>query len=556
MNELVDRVWHGGGDAWTWVRGVIVGEWDDQRSLGQIVADAVAGFVPGLGSVITLRDLLAVLFRLARHPERRAQVDEWILLIAMLLPLAVTVLGTAVAGVGALVGAEIGGFLRALALMLVAKGGVALRSLVEFFQHHGYGDVVAVLRTIRFAEYRDAVTRALAQQIGRLERLIVSMRTRIEALAPESLPDWLPGRDAAVAAIRNCERGLAALDDLRTAAVDMIPKALIEMDQRLAALLAGDVRTATRVTHQIAIGTKAPVASRAQSYSATSHAPANAHTTGDPEPGNTRRIPERRLISLSGVREYSVVDPAGRPVGAVPYKEGDRLAYPPLKLSDWDANSAMVDQGFPDLAARNPSQLSTRNSDYAAFSRLRPSVLPAGSKETIQRLVSHDDLEQDVGAYCVRVLPPNGESMRADLALKEVWNRNGEFVEIEVPPQGHFVWREIHALQVQAAGHDVPYSEALKVWEGPAASQPYFVISGDGGRVADHWMLPGGGNQIFLDRSQVALLKRRGFMSGRRATGYKDFDGAIGTIVPGVGPAFEVVALSETMPFPSRSLDK
>ncbi len=33
------------------------------------VTDALAGFVPGLGNIITLRDLIAVITRLAKHPE-------------------------------------------------------------------------------------------------------------------------------------------------------------------------------------------------------------------------------------------------------------------------------------------------------------------------------------------------------------------------------------------------------------------------------------------------------------------------------------------------------
>jgi len=155
--EVLDRVWDGANDTWQWLRGVVLGEWEDNRSISQIVTDALAGFVPGVGSIITLRDLLAVIVRLAKHPEKREQVEEWILLVAMLLPLIITVLGVAAAGVGALVGAELGGFLRAVALFVVKKGGVALRVMVEFFQAHGYGDVVKALRQVKFAQYRAAL---------------------------------------------------------------------------------------------------------------------------------------------------------------------------------------------------------------------------------------------------------------------------------------------------------------------------------------------------------------------------------------------------------------
>jgi hypothetical protein len=58
------------------LRGMILGEWEDSRSLGQIVADALVGFVPGLGNVLAFRDLIAIIFRLAKYPEKREQVEE------------------------------------------------------------------------------------------------------------------------------------------------------------------------------------------------------------------------------------------------------------------------------------------------------------------------------------------------------------------------------------------------------------------------------------------------------------------------------------------------
>ena len=112
--------------------------------------------------------------RLAKHPEKRAHVDEWILLVAMLLPLIITVAGAAAGGIGALVGAEIGGFLRATALFVVKKGGVAFKALVEFFQAHGYGDVVKALRQVQFAPYRAALVKGLGEQLDVPSRVIMS----------------------------------------------------------------------------------------------------------------------------------------------------------------------------------------------------------------------------------------------------------------------------------------------------------------------------------------------------------------------------------------------
>ncbi|NMG77715.1 hypothetical protein [Aromatoleum diolicum] len=319
MDEILDRTWSGMGEAWEWLRGVILGEWEDGRSTSQVVTDALAGLVPGVGSIITLRDLVAVIVRLVKHPEKRDDVDEWILLIAMLLPLIITLIGAAAVGVGALIGAELGGFLRAVALMLVKKGGVGLKAIIEFLQAHGYGNAAKALGEVRFSRYRQAVVDGLNGQIDKLAHLVRTFQARLRTLSPDSLPRWLPGRDRMMRAIDHCTVFVQQLDALRVAARKMIPLALIEMDNRLAALMAGNLRAATQTTHTIATGLPAPVVYTLESHTAHVHGGTMLRNTTPPEPHNTRRLPERHIIALAGKREYKFVDMDGRPVGAKPY---------------------------------------------------------------------------------------------------------------------------------------------------------------------------------------------------------------------------------------------
>ena len=526
---------------------MILGEWEDNRSISQIVTDALAGFVPGVGSIITLRDLLAVIVRLARHPDKRDDVNEWILLIAMLLPLIITVLGAAVAGVGALIGAELGGFLRAVALFVVKKGGVALKALVEFFQAHGYGDVVKALRQVKFAQYQGALIKGMNEQLDKLVALVQGFRAKLQALSPQSLPGWLPGRDAAMAAIHKSGELIEQLNALRTKAREMIPQALIEMDQRLGALLAGNIKAATQVTHTVHTGTAAPQVAKLK-HEPGKHAARNPEP---PEPGNTRRVAERRVVALAGKREYGLVDKSGRPVGAKPYQPGvTKVEHPPLLERSWDANRTKVKEGWPDLA--NEYRPGKRATDYDTFSSLRPASLPAGSNTTLKRVVSHDaESRVDAGAFWNRELPVDGEDLRAGSAVKDDWNHNGTFVELRVPPKGDPVWKGLHVLQEKAAGAPVPFKEELKFWEGPAASQVY-KKEVDGRWVDDDWYLAGGKPQQFFDREQMKLLQERGFISERKATGFKDFDAEKGNIVPKDGPFLEVVPLDEAVPPPAK----
>ena len=541
---VLDKVWDGAGDTWHWLRGVVMGEWEDNRSISQIVTDALAGFVPGIGSIITLRDLIAVITRLAKHPEKRKEVEEWILLVAMLLPLIITVAGAAVAGVGALVGAELGGFLRATALFVVKKGGVAFKALVEFFQAHGYGDVVKALRQVKFAPYRAALVKALGEQLDKLIRLVKGFEDKLKALHPQSLPQWLPGRQSVINGIAHCQEFVKQLEALRKTAIEMIPKALVEMDNRLAALLAGDVKAATQVTHTVATGRAAPEVARLKHESGQT----SMRNPGPPEPGNTRRVAERRTVALAGKREYGIVDKAGRPVGAKPYKAGvTKVENPALDRLDWGKANGKVRDGWPDLAKEyKPGQFSK---DYDTFSgELRPAAASAGSKTSFDRLVSHDKPAMDTGAFYNRKLPVDGEDMRANSAIKESWNNDGEYVQLRVPPQGDPVWKELHALEEKAAGGPVLYKEELKFWEGPAASQVYEKELSNGAKVPDDWYMSGGKPQQMFDRDQLALLKQRGFISERKPTNFPDFDPKVGTIVPKDGVFLEVVPLHEAVP--------
>lgn len=544
---IIDRVWDGANGTWGWLRGVVLGEWEDNRSISQIVTDALAGFVPGLGSIITLRDLLAVIVRLAKHPEKREEVDEWILLVAMLLPLIITLLGALAAGVGALVGAELGGFLRAVALFVVKKGGVAIRALVEFFQAHGYGDVVKALRQVKFAAYKDALLKGLGQQLDKLVKLVKDFEARLRALNPQSLPSWLPGRQSLINGIAHCESFVKQLEALRTKALEMIPKALIEMDKRLAALLAGDIKAATQVTHTVATGQAAPEVARLK------------HEPGQPvmrnperaEPGNTRRMAERRTIALAGKREYGIVDEAGRPVGSKPYQHGvTRVEHPALPQAAWREQQAQVRNGWPDMGKEYaPGRYAT---DYANFSGdMRAAAAGAGSKATFKRVVGHDKPNMDGGPYYNRQLPADGADLRSGSAVKESWNNDGQYVELRVPPKGDPVWKELHALQEKSAGGPVPFKEELKFWEGPAASQAYEKEIVGGKKVPDEWYLAGGMPQQFFDREQMALLKERGFVGERKPTKFPDFDPNVGNIVPRGGPHLEIVPLAEAVPPPA-----
>lgn len=541
-----------------WLRGVILGEWEDNRSISQIVADALTGFVPGVGSIITLRDLLAVIVRLAKYPEKRQEVEEWILLIAMLLPLIVTALGALVAGIGALVGAELGAFLRALTLMLVKKGGVALKALVEFFQHHGYGDVVSALRKVKFASYKDHLLDALYKQIDKLVKLIESVKTQLASL--DQLPKWLPGQEALRQAMRNADLWIARLGELKKAAREMIPKSLIELDNRLGALLAGDIKAATQATHQVSAGIPAPKPPKPEPVLGPDGKPTGvAKTKGNPEPGNTRRVAERRFIQhvvQKEKAEFRLANRKGIPVGAKPYVAGKTIVEnPPADIAAWKAVQGKTKEGYPDLS-KDPFT-GKRKEIYPTFSKIEPYDIEPGKSNV--RVVGPGNY--DTGPFWTERLPEDGRQFRAGTAVKEIWNSNGTYVQVTAPPKGSPVWQELHELKAKEMGvspGDLPYVEKLQGWKGTTASQQYeYIDPVSKKRMGDDFYLPGGDEQTYLDPKQLNLLKERGFVSDRKPTSFKDYDptvknpdGTTGNIVPNESIIIEYVAKDEALLMP------
>lgn len=562
ISAFADKIWNGVDEGYEWIRGVIFGEWQDNRSTSQVVTDALVGFVPGLGSIVTLRDLIAVIFRLAKHPEKREDVSEWILLIAMLLPLIITVLGLAAAGIGALVGEEVGGFFRAVALFLVKEGGVALKTLLDFLHAHGYGAASEALRKVKFAAYQSQVAKELANQIAKLKRLLAQLGDKVASLHPEHWPSWMPGQSALLAAPGKIKAWTEALTALGQKAHDMIPKALIEMDKRLGALLAGNVKGAVQTTHAVATGVAAPKVERAV-QDAEKGVARNAH---DPEPGNTRRVPEKQVVRVSAVKtkaEYAMTDSKGLPVGAKPYVEGETaMENPALESEDWGKYKGMTKQGYPDLA-KDPI-FNRPATTYDTFSGdLQPLDIQPG--EQAERVIPHDGPGYvDTGGFWTDGLPADGEQLRAGTAVKESWNKNGSYVTVTAPPAGDPVWQEIHQARAETLGVDpseLPYDESIKGWKGTAASQRYEYTDPETGKtVGDNYYLPGGDEQYYLNPKEMAVLKQHGYVSERKPTNFSDYDkdivnpdGTKGNIVPKGGPTFVQIPTTHAVPFASQA---
>lgn len=247
--NFLDESWDQVVGGMQWLKAVIFGEFADRQPLSALVANMLLSFLPGVVIVISARDAVAVILRLATHPEKREEPMEWVLLSACLiviaLPLAMAAGGAAAAGVGAIVGgvvgAELGAALRAVMLMLI-KEAQKLVELVRFLQKFIKGDILKFLRAIKFAKYEKPLLEAMNKFIGKLLEMVRSLRVHLE-----SLP-YFDSVKAAIGKLAEWEKRFYALqqDALRE-----VPKALAVLDTRLANVLA---QTAPKEVHTVAAG--------------------------------------------------------------------------------------------------------------------------------------------------------------------------------------------------------------------------------------------------------------------------------------------------------------
>lgn len=233
--SILDDAWGHVVGGIGWMRAVLFGEFVDNRPLSAVIADMLVSFVPGVVIVTSARDAVAVILRLAHHPEKREERLEWILLCACLiviaLPLAMAVGGAVGAGVGAavggIVGSELGAALRAGMLLLIKKSS-KLVDVVLFLQKFIKGDVLKFLRAVTFAKYEKALVQALNKIIGKLIGMVSALRSHLESLR------YFDSVKTSIEKLAEWERKFY---NVQHDALVQIPKALVELDARLAKVL-------------------------------------------------------------------------------------------------------------------------------------------------------------------------------------------------------------------------------------------------------------------------------------------------------------------------------
>lgn len=273
--KVADEAWDGAVGGWDWIKSLLLGEFQDHRPLSVLITEMLVTFVPGVVIVTSARDAVAVTLRLAKHPERREQLMEWVVLCACLitiaLPIAMAGAGLAAAGVGAAIGgiagSELGAALRAV-MLLLAREATELMEVIKFLQKFVTGNIMTFLKAIKFAKYEKAIIEALVKVTDPLIAMCKSTRGRLENWLIEfeksGVMTWLKNNFDTVrnsttiselrAAINKLASWEAAFYGLQRDAVRQIPLALAELDARLTKLFSQAIE---HEAHTVASGAKA-----------------------------------------------------------------------------------------------------------------------------------------------------------------------------------------------------------------------------------------------------------------------------------------------------------
>lgn len=369
-------------DVGEWIWGLVRGGFNEQQSISQIIVDAIIGMIPVVGDVTAVRDLLAVVIRLADHPERRQETMQWVELAICLFAL-IPVAGGAIKGVGRLL-ARVG--------RNAADAAPVLREAIELLNRLGSGNAVRFIRELDLSRYTAELQRHFRQLVGRVNTTIDAILRRGRWVLPSSMMERLRQLKAAM-------QELLALGDR------MIPQAVRDLN--------GWLHTVQRHIY-------------AGSY----------HEIPSSLRAETREL-ERGLL-----RERRLPRP-------------DELPFPPSTIANYRHRVP-----WPDLRQggfHNPSHNPYRN--IRTFSGNLQAVALRHPRK-IYRVI--ENAEGRAGAFWSLEKPASGRAWREDYAVLESWNRDGHYIEFEIPPNMTlYVWQGKVASQVETDAAKATYGQVL-----------------------------------------------------------------------------------------------
>ena len=167
-----------------WICGVVMGEFNEDPKVSQIITDMAISFAPGIGELCDIRDIIAVLLRWYNDPRKMQDLLEW-----------VTFAGCAIGLVPV-----VGWPLKTTARFIAHYGDDVVQmaaELIALLNRIGVGNAEKWLRETRFVDYHQQLLEKLTEFLNSfidilrscqksLFSLVVGLREHLKDLA-----DWL-----------------------------------------------------------------------------------------------------------------------------------------------------------------------------------------------------------------------------------------------------------------------------------------------------------------------------------------------------------------------------
>ena len=167
-----------------WICGVVMGEFNEDPEVSQIITDMAISFAPGIGELCDIRDIIAVLLRWYNDPRKMQDPLEW-----------VTFAGCAIGLVPV-----VGWPLKTTARFIAHYGDDVVQmaaELIALLNRIGVGNAEKWLRETRFVDYHQQLLEKLTEFLNSfidilrscqksLFSLVVGLREHLKDLA-----DWL-----------------------------------------------------------------------------------------------------------------------------------------------------------------------------------------------------------------------------------------------------------------------------------------------------------------------------------------------------------------------------
>jgi len=308
----------------------------------------------------------------------------------------------------------IGGAIKGVGKLLLKGGKEAaeaskhIREIVAFLNRLGVGDALQWLKELNLESHMGELLGKWRELTHRLEMVLDSIQTRMKTILPKPMLEHLAGLKVKIMEV--AQKG-----------EKMIPDAVKDLHERLKA-------------------------AQRQLYNGDWHEIPKNLTS------ETREV-EAHLVDVPGGKKWTVENMHFPPNGRESF----------FKREDW-----------PDLGSGGyvNVDVATKKVTYKIIpcfhGPMRAVRIPGGTR--IYRIIQ--GTERIFGPWWVYALPASGKEWREQLAVLKSFSRDGNYVELIVPPEG------------------------LCIWEGKASSQVQNDLRFPN---SEGQYMPGGQTQIFLD---------------------------------------------------------